>query len=153
MQLSVNGIPARRVPDQCPDPSMARPGGAPTVRRTSRRARSTAYADPGAHRSSSTDVDPDEYAAASPDPLRTIEFDLIADLADHHLPEMTGYLRRQLGPAADPAADPEVVRIDRYGLLVRTGGRLARLGFPRAVTDRHDLAHLLHPILCHRCAA
>jgi hypothetical protein len=33
---------------------MARPGGAPTVRRTSRRARSTAYADPGAHRSSST---------------------------------------------------------------------------------------------------
>ncbi len=97
------------------------------------------------------DVDPDEYAAASPDPLRTIEFDLIADLAEHHLPEMTGYRRRQLGPAADPAADPEVVRIDRYGLLVRTGGRLARLGFPRAVTDRHDLAHLLHPVLCHRC--
>ncbi len=96
-------------------------------------------------------VDPDEYAAASPDPLRTIEFDLIADLADHHMPQMTGYIRRQLGPAADPAGDPQVVRIDRYGLLVRTGTRLARLAFPRAVTDRHDLAHLLHPVLCHRC--
>ena len=28
---------------------------------------------------------------------------------------------------------------------------LARLAFPRAVKDRHDLAHLLHPVLCHRC--
>ena len=97
------------------------------------------------------DVDPDEYAAASPDPLRTIEFDLIADLADHHVPEMTGYLRRQLGPAAGPADEPRVVRLDRYGLLVRVGERLARLAFPRAVRDRHDLAHLLHPVLCHRC--
>ena len=97
------------------------------------------------------DVDPDEYAAASPDPLRTIEFDLIADLADHHVPEMTGYLRRRLGPAAGPADEPRVVRLDRYGLLVRVGERLARLAFPRAVRDRHDLAHLLHPVLCHRC--
>ncbi len=97
------------------------------------------------------DVDPDEYAAASPDPLRTIEFDLIADLADHHVPEMTGYLRRRLGPAAGPGDDPRVVRLDRYGLLVRVGERLARMAFPRAVKDRHDLAHLLHPVLCHRC--
>ena len=97
------------------------------------------------------DVDPDEYAAAEPDPLRAIEFDLIADLADHHVPEMTGYLRRQLGPAAGPDTAPELVRIDRYGMLVRTGDRLARLAFPRAVADRHDLAHLLHPVLCRRC--
>ncbi len=98
-----------------------------------------------------TDVDPDEYAAASPDPLRLIEFDLVADLADHHLPEMTGHLRRQLGPAAGAGGDPRVVRLDRYGMLVRVGDRFARLAFPRAVTDRHDLAHLLHPVLCHRC--
>jgi hypothetical protein len=94
-----------------------------------------------------TDVDPDEYAAATPDPLRAVEFDLIADLTDHHVSQMAGYLRRQLGPADDP----QVVRIDRYGFLVRIGDRLARLGFPRAVRDRHDLAHLLHPVLCHRC--
>ncbi|MGX6604913.1 DUF2470 domain-containing protein [Micromonosporaceae bacterium Da 78-11] len=99
------------------------------------------------------DVDPDEFAEAGPDPLRQIEFDLIADLADHHVQEMSDYVRRQLGPAAQPDDDPRVVRLDRYGFLVRVGNRLARLGFPRPVTDRHDLAHLLHPVLCHRCTS
>ncbi len=97
------------------------------------------------------DVDPDEYAAALPDPLRAIEFDLIADLSDHHVTEMSDYVRRQLGKAARPGDDPRVVRLDRYGFMVRLGNRLARLSFPRPVTDRHDLAHLLHPVLCHRC--
>ncbi|HEU4348406.1 MAG TPA: DUF2470 domain-containing protein [Actinoplanes sp.] len=97
------------------------------------------------------DVDPDEYAAATPDPLRAIEFDLIGDLADHHVPRITDYLRGRLGPAGSSSDRPEVVRLDRYGFLVRIGDRLARLPFPRAVRDRHDLAHLLHPVLCHRC--
>ncbi|HET6529948.1 MAG TPA: DUF2470 domain-containing protein [Actinoplanes sp.] len=97
------------------------------------------------------DVDPDEYAAARPDPLRTIEFDLIADLAEHHVPQLAAYLRRRLGPAAHRSGDPCVVRLDRYGFLVRIGDRLDRVSFPRAVRDRHDLAHLLHPVLCHRC--
>ena len=44
-----------------------------------------------------------------------------------------------------------MVWLDRYGFLVRIGDRLARLAFTRAVKDRHDLAHLLHPVLCHRC--
>jgi len=99
------------------------------------------------------DIDPDEYAAASPDPLRAIEFDLLADLADHHVAEISDYVRRQLGPVAGPDDEPRVVRLDRYGFLVRVGKRLARLAFPRAVADRHDLAHLLHPVLCHRCGA
>lgn len=97
------------------------------------------------------DVDPDEFAAASPDPLRQIEFDLIADLADHHLAEMSAYVRRQLGSAFQPKNEPQVVRMDRYGFMVRLDDKLARLAFPRPVTDRHDLAHLLHPVLCHRC--
>lgn len=97
------------------------------------------------------DIDPDDYALASPDPLRTIEFDLVTDLAEHHVEEMAGYVRRQLGPAARPGEEPRVVRMDRYGFLVRLGDRLARLAFPRPVADRHDLAHLLHPVLCHRC--
>jgi hypothetical protein len=97
------------------------------------------------------DVDPDEYAEASPDPLRRVEFDLIADLADHHVEEMSAYVRRQLGQTAQPAAEPRVVRLDRYGFLVRLDEQLTRLAFPRPVTDRHDLAHLLHPVLCHRC--
>jgi hypothetical protein len=97
------------------------------------------------------DVDPDDYASASPDPLRSIEFDLLTDLADHHVEEMAAYVRRRLGQAARPGDEPRVVRLDRYGFLVRLGERLARLAFPRPVTDRHDLAHLLHPVLCHRC--
>jgi len=97
------------------------------------------------------DVDPDDYAEAAPDPLRTIEFDLIADLADHHAMKITDYVRRQLGKAVGPQDAPEVVRLDRYGFVVRVGGKLARLAFPRRVDDRHDLAHLLHPVLCHRC--
>ena len=99
------------------------------------------------------DVDPDEYAEATPDPLAAIEFDLIADLADHHVDEMSDYVRRQLGPAAARDDDPRVVRLDRYGFMVRLGDRLARLSFPRPVADRHDLAHLLHPVLCHRCGS
>jgi Protein of unknown function (DUF2470) len=97
------------------------------------------------------DVDPDDFAAATPDPLRQIEFDLIADLADHHLAEMSAYVRRQLGSAFQPKNEPQVVRLDRYGFMVRLDDKLARLAFPRPVTDRHDLAHLLHPVLCHRC--
>ncbi|WP_433377606.1 DUF2470 domain-containing protein [Actinoplanes sp. CA-142083] len=97
------------------------------------------------------DVDPDDFAAAAPDPLRQIEFDLIADLADHHLDEMSAYVRRQLGSAFQPKNEPQVVRMDRYGFMVRLDDKLARLAFPRPVTDRHDLAHLLHPVLCHRC--
>jgi hypothetical protein len=99
------------------------------------------------------DVDPDEFAEATPDPLRQIEFDLIADLADHHLDEMSAYVRRQLGSTFQPKKEPQVVRMDRYGFLVRLDDKLARLSFPRPVTDRHDLAHLLHPVLCHRCGS
>jgi Protein of unknown function (DUF2470) len=104
------------------------------------------------HDGTLTDIDPDEFAAATPDPLRQIEFDLIADLADHHAAEISAYVRRHLGSAFQPEAEPRVVRLDRYGFLVRLDGRLARLGFPRPVTDRNDLARLLHPALCHRCA-
>ena len=98
-------------------------------------------------------VDPDEYAAAVPDPLRAVEFDLVADLADHHAGDLTAYVRRRLGSAANPGGRPTVVRLDRYGLVVRVDDRLARLPFPRSVRDRADLAHLLHPVLCHRCAS
>lgn len=98
------------------------------------------------------DVDIDEYAAATPDPLCRIEFDLIADLADHHAAEMSAYVRKHLGRAAQPVAEPRVVRMDRYGFVVRLDDRLARMAFPRPVTGRHDLAHLLHPALCHRCS-
>jgi hypothetical protein len=106
-----------------------------------------------------TDIDPEEYAAAEPDPLQAVEWDLLTDLADHHVPEMAGFIQRQLaesGHISPSGPPPRVVRLDRYGFVVSLGapGReyRARLAFPRAVADRADLARLLHPVLCRRCA-
>lgn len=104
-----------------------------------------------------TEVDPDEYAAAEPDPLGGIESQLLVDLADHHRAEMTAFIRRQLRDAGHRslAGDPQVVRMDRYGFVVALGpqGPRARLAFPAPVRDRADLARLLHPVLCRRCCA
>ncbi|WP_326552855.1 DUF2470 domain-containing protein [Micromonospora sp. NBC_01813] len=102
-----------------------------------------------------TEVDPDEYAAAEPDPLGAIESDLLVDLADHHQPEMTAFINRQLRDAGQSSAgeDPRVVRLDRYGFVVSLGvnGPRARLAFPTPIADRAELARLLHPVLCRRC--
>ncbi|GAA2304925.1 hypothetical protein GCM10009853_072470 [Glycomyces scopariae] len=102
-------------------------------------------------------VDLAAYVSASPDPIHECEEDLLADLADHHAPQIEGYLCRLLGDATAFAdRPPQVMRLDRYGLVVDLGeragdlgrGRWVRLEFARAVTGQHDLAHLLHPILC-----
>ena len=102
-----------------------------------------------------TDVDPDEYAAAEPDPLGPIETDLLVDLADHHQPEMTAFIHRQLRAAGQRPLgdDPRVVRLDRYGFVVAlaANGPRARLAFPTPISDRAELARLLHPVLCRRC--
>lgn len=104
------------------------------------------------------DVDVDDYAAAEPDPLHDEEGDLLADLGDHHVGEMAGFIGRQLrasGHEHTPGYAPTVVRLDRYGFVVALGPPgaryCARLAFPRPVADRLDLARLLHPVLCDRC--
>jgi hypothetical protein len=99
------------------------------------------------------DIDPDEFTEAAPDPLRQCEFDLITELADHHMAAMSAYVRKHLGPAFQPEAEPTVVRMDRYGFMVKLDDKLVRLVFPRPVTDRQDLAHLLHPVFCPRCGS
>jgi hypothetical protein len=106
------------------------------------------------------EIDPDEYAEAEPDPLHHIEWDLLTDLADHHVPEMTGFIERQLagsGHTAPAGRAPRVVRLDRYGFVVALGPANAeyrvRLAFPRPVDDRADLARLLHPVLCRHCCS
>lgn len=98
-------------------------------------------------------VDPGEYAAAEPDPLHPVEPELLADLADHHEPQVTAYLRHRL----DLSGQPRVVRLDRYGLVVAHGGpgdrRRVRLAFGHPVADPAELSRLLHPMLCPRAAA
>ncbi|MCD0443950.1 hypothetical protein LO763_09970 [Glycomyces sp. A-F 0318] len=102
-------------------------------------------------------IDPAEYAAAEPDPLHECERDLLDDLARHHMAQLGHHLRHLLdakGTAYD--GTPRVRRLDRYGLVVDLGDapagpgrRWLRLEFARPVSGRHDLAHLMHPILFH----
>jgi len=104
------------------------------------------------------DVDPDEFAAAEPDPLHAVERGLLADLADHHVPEVTAFVRRMLLDAGRDEPEvpaPRMVRLDRYGFVAEVGPAgaryRARLAFPRRVLDHADLTRLLHPVFCHRC--
>jgi hypothetical protein len=96
----------------------------------------------------------DDYVAADPDPLHQDEGELLADLADHHGAQLTPFLRTTLARGGVACGEfPVAVRLDRHGLVVRTGpeARWVRLDFSRPVTDRHDLAHLLHPVLFPHC--
>jgi uncharacterized protein DUF2470 len=102
------------------------------------------------------DIEPAWYAAAAPDPLHELERDLLADLADHHAPQIESYLRCLLALTGRPCRSaPRAVRLDRYGFIVDTSEPAAdhwvRLSFPRPVHCRHDLAHLLHPVLFPTC--
>jgi hypothetical protein len=102
-------------------------------------------------------VDLDSYLAADPDPLYDQERDLLADLIEHHGDQLGPYLARCLAdldpPAGDGEASPLPVRLDRYGFIVSVPGTgesrrsWVRIPFRRAVRDRADLAHLLHPVL------
>ena len=94
-----------------------------------------------------------EYLAADPDPLARDEAELLADLDDHHGPAVGAFVRRMADAAGlpplsrDPDAPLSVVRLDRFGMVVRAEAGLVRLDFARAVRDRHDLAELLRPVL------
>jgi hypothetical protein len=101
------------------------------------------------------DIDPIAFAAAEPDPLHELEPDLLADLADHHGPQIESYFRCLLAVTGRPArTPPRPVRLDRYGFLVDIGepDRCVRLSFHRPVHCRHDLALLLRPVLFPTCA-
>lgn len=116
-------------------------------------------------RSGAADIDPDAYAAAGPDPLHEHERDLLLDLNDHHVPQITSYFRELLDAAGRPYGPRlRAARLDRYGFLVnldhedagtrtqspphgRLGPRFARLSFGRPVRCRHELARKLGPVL------
>jgi hypothetical protein len=100
------------------------------------------------------DIDPIPYAAAEPDPLHELERDLLADLAGHHALQIESYFRCLLALTGRPTRTaPRPLRLDRYGFLVDIGepDRCVRLAFHRPVHCRHDLAHLLHPVLFPTC--
>ncbi|WP_432826382.1 DUF2470 domain-containing protein [Dactylosporangium sp. CA-092794] len=105
------------------------------------------------------DLEPSDYASASPDPLHEDEQDLLLDLAGHHAAEIGAYLTRRLaatGLQVRPAGTMPV-RLDRYGFTIDTTTatvtartpRWLRLDFPQPVRDRPELAHVLHGVLFH----
>lgn len=88
-------------------------------------------------------LEPEEFAAAAPDPLRSYERDLLLDLREYHGGELASLLpghRRQC-----PA-----VRLDQYGLVL-AAPELYRLEFPepadcpRCVAHALRLTHTAHP--------
>lgn len=99
------------------------------------------------------DLDLAAYHAARPDPLHSIERDLLLDLADHHTAQIESYLRCALSAAGLVCeAAPRTVRIDRYGFTADSGvpdRRWVRVAFARPVRGHRDLATLLHPLLFH----
>ncbi|MFD3733085.1 DUF2470 domain-containing protein [Streptomyces sp. NPDC058632] len=96
-------------------------------------------------------VDPDEFAAARPDPLATAEARLLTHLADCH-----GDAVERLTRLVDPDNLHGVVRVrplavDRHGLTlrierVRAGGDV-RLPFHRPADDLGQLTERMHVLL------
>jgi hypothetical protein len=112
------------------------------------------------HHHASVEIDLADYTAAVPDPLHELERDLLVDLADHHATQIESYLRCLLALTGRPCRTaPRAVRLDRYGFVVDVGdqgsgpedGGWVRVRFARPVHCRHDLAHLLHPVLFPTC--
>ena len=93
------------------------------------------------------DVDVDDFRDAEPDPLHADEHDLLADLNDHHLDELSGLAGQVTGEVEACRA----VRLDRYGMVVATGRRRLRLPFAQVLADVCELPLALHAMSCPGC--
>lgn len=90
-----------------------------------------------------TTVDPDDFAAAEPDPLAAEEAELLCHLDRHH-PRTVESLCRLVAPRHRYGVRRVVpLRLDRYGLVLRlermSGHRDVRLGFTPALRHPDEL--------------
>lgn len=89
-------------------------------------------------------VEPDDFAAATPDPLVRHEAELLQHLASAHAEQVQALCPCGAEELAVPLA------LDRYGLRVRfsEGERCfdARFDFPEPVTDLAQLKHAMHAL-------
>lgn len=94
-------------------------------------------------------VDPDDLAAAEPDPMVAHETELLQHLASSHA-DRIGDLRALLGPRDAEGVTAVPLALDRLGLRVRfTGARTsfdARFDFPEPVRDICSLRHAMHTL-------
>jgi len=63
-------------------------------------------------------IEPEDYAAASPDPFVAVEPALVTHLDAHHREELEALFRHRFG-AVDPMPSVRAVGLDRFGLRVR----------------------------------
>ncbi|MER7586035.1 DUF2470 domain-containing protein [Micromonospora sp. NPDC127501] len=100
-----------------------------------------------------TCVDPDEFAAALPDPLAAVEADLLCHL-DHHHPHTVEGLSRLI-PARHLQGVRQVrpVRLDRHGVVLRLelsrGDRDVRLSFRAPLRHPDELGAQIEELLRH----
>lgn len=84
---------------------------------------------------STTFILPEVFAVCDPDPFHADEYDLLADLRDHHAAEIAA--RAGLPATATP------VRLDRYGLTMKTGREYVWVAFPDQARRPCCVARLL----------
>ncbi|MET8637963.1 DUF2470 domain-containing protein [Streptomyces sp. NPDC004074] len=96
-------------------------------------------------------VDPDEYAAAEPDPLATAEAGLLTHLAEAH-PDAVERLTRLVEPdSLHGAVRVRPLAVDRHGLTLRIERARdhgdVRLAFHRPADDLAQLTERMHVLL------
>ena len=79
--------------------------------------------------------EPEEFAAAAPDPLHPWERDLLVDLREYHAGELAGLVPGHAGPCLP-------VRLDQYGLVL-AAPELYRVEFPEPADCPRCVAHAL----------
>lgn len=86
-------------------------------------------------------LEPEEFAAAAPDPLHPYERDLLLDLREHHGDELAALVPRQCGPCLP-------VRLDQYGLVL-AAPELCRIEFASPADCPHCVGHALRLVHTH----
>jgi len=99
-----------------------------------------------------TEVTPEEYRAAEPDPLAGVEASALQHLEASHAAELA--LLRSRVPAAWLGRGNEVrpLRLDRWGFLLRieqpNGHRDVRVPFAQPITGPDELGPAVHRLMC-----
>jgi Protein of unknown function (DUF2470) len=91
-----------------------------------------------------TFLDPEEYAAARPDPLAGTEAALLDHLLSGHPTELRRLAAQLPGPVREAAVP---VALDRYGLVLRCGAGDVRLPFGAPVRSPRELPGRMRELL------
>lgn len=97
----------------------------------------------------SATLEPEEYAAAAPDPFVAVEAGVLTHLDSRHREEMAGLL-----PDSVPPGPVRPLALDRYGIWVRCSPPAGppfdvRLAFARPVSDFHGLRRVYRTLFAH----